>query len=377
VLQHRDEDGRNAQICSDAWLALITNEQHPIEMQQAVLQRLLQHLPGLLLTACRKHGMRMFVDQAALAAVVAAHAAEQGSLQPQQLQPVLQSLVHSVDAGTASAARSVIRQLMLDAQVRVQLCEQAATQLPALLGVMDRSWATWTAILDITAAAYYSAALQQALQEHAGEVLAALQQQLAEMMEAPRTNGADPWRLVLPEIKHSLLWLLWDSHSVQAIARAGIERDMGAALLLPPGCTLWILWPPHNVQLLQHPALLDCMLMLATRVDSAAFAMQFVSRIVAASEEAAVLLSPQRMQLVAAAVEALATGAEQLRQQQRPGEAGSFRLCTVYKSLVQLLQCMFPLSASRQGLLALEPHAQVLQTAAACAVSRGAAMDAA
>jgi hypothetical protein len=134
-------------------------------------------------------------------------------------------------------------------------------------------------------------------------------------------------------------------------------------MLLPLGCTLH--WPPHNVQLLQHPGLLDCMLMLATRLDSAAFAMQFVSRIVAASEEAAVLLLPQRMQLVAAAVEALATRSEQLRQQQGPGGAASGRHFLAYKSLVQLLQCMTPLSASRQGLLVLAPHAQVLQSAAA------------
>jgi hypothetical protein len=93
--------------------------------------------------------------------------------------------------------------------------------------------------------------------------------------------------------------------------------------------------------------------------------MLFVSRIEAASEESAVLLSPQRMQLVAAAVEALAADSEQVRQKQGPGGAESGRHFYGYKSIVQLLQCMTPLSASREGLLVLASHAELLQTAAA------------
>jgi hypothetical protein len=364
-------------------------------MQPAVLQQLLQHLPDLLLAACSDNRMHVFVNLAALAAVVAAHEEEQGNLQPQQLQPVLQALVQSASAGTGGRAMSVIYQLMRNAQVRVQLCEQAATQLPALLDVMDRSWAACTAVLQITSAAYHSTALQQALREHAGEALAALQQQLDGVIKAAQSNDnalfIDSCRLTVNNIQYTLLWLLWESNGGQAAAAAGgagIEqemaaglllqaavgaaaaaagadfiRELGNALLLSAGCTLH--WPPHNVQLLQHPALLDCMLMLATRLDSAAFAMLFVSRIVAASEEAALLLSPQRMQHMAAAVEALAAGSEQLRQQQGPGGAGSGTHCHMYKSLVKLLQCMTPLSASRKGLLVLTPHAQVLQTAAA------------
>jgi hypothetical protein len=229
----------------------------------------------------------VLVDLAAIAAVVAAHEAEQGSLQPEQLQPVLQSLVQSVDGGTASSAMSVIGHLMRSgsAQVRVQLLEQAATQLPALLAAMNRNWATSTAILQMTAAAHHSKALRQALHEHAGEAMEALQQLLDGMKQAAlgqaRSNGGDddyermdPWRFLVSDMKCSLLWLLWepnDGHAAAAAAAAagaaaagfaaapaGFARELGNELMLPTGCTLQCGHPPHNAQLLQHPALLDC-----------------------------------------------------------------------------------------------------------------------
>jgi hypothetical protein len=157
------------------------------------------------------------------------------------------------------------------------------------------------------------------------------------------------------------------------------------------------------MQLLSQPELLDCMLVLASRMDSVSFAMQFISRIAAASEGAAILVARQRMQLVAAAVEALLQGLERWKQQQQqmelvqqqvavaaapaaaaqddadsgdesddddddwpwpaPAEPAAER--SAYNAVVQLLQCMMPLSDRRQGLLVLAPHAQVLQAAAA------------
>jgi hypothetical protein len=304
VLQQGDEVDKSVQHISGTWLSVIINGRHPSEMQQ-----LLQHLPSLLLEACHDRTMHRLENQADLAAVVAAHAAEQGNLQPEQLhpvlqalvqssdertasaasrvigklmlnaqvrvklceqaatqlsglllaacrnirgglegasdlaaavaaheteqgnlqpeqlQPVLQALVQSTDEGTASAASRVVRKLMRNAQVRVKLCEQAANQLPALLAVTNLSRAASTAVLEIAAAAVDSAALRQALHLHAGEALAALQQLLRDVLkEAPRNNLLDPWQVVVHDIKGTLLWLLWESNGGQAAAAAaGIE----------------------------------------------------------------------------------------------------------------------------------------------------------
>jgi hypothetical protein len=141
--------------------------------------------------------------------------------------------------------------------------------------------------------------------------------------------------------------------------------DMGQYFVLPPGCED-LYWPPHNLQLLVQPELLDCMIVVASRMDSAAFAMEFVRRIVAESDGGAVLQAPQRMQLVAATVEALAAGLEQSRQKHgQAAEIVSDHFCNACRSLVQLLQCMAPLSVRREGVLVLVPHAQALQHAAA------------
>jgi hypothetical protein len=364
VLQQGDEVDLHAQLGSARMLSIITNEQHPSEMPQAVLQQLLQHLPGLLAAACCSRRMPLPVNLARLAAAATAYGAEQGTLQPEQLQPVLQSLVQSVDARTALKTGAVIAQLTNNEHVRVQLYEQAATQLPALLQTLEKPWHyPGPPALRITAAAYRSASLRQALRENAGQVLAALRQLLDSIVKKPEIylTACGP---AVRDIMHTLQWMLWEPVDGQAPAAAAAAAGPGIEVG-EMGAVPQLLWPPHNVQLLGQPELLDCMIVLAGHMDSAAFAMRFVSRIVAASEEAAVLLAPRRMQLVAAAVGMLAAGLEQLRQQQAPGDEGSGPHGRAYRSLVQLLQCMAPLSARREGLLVLAPHVQALRHAAA------------
>jgi hypothetical protein len=306
---------------------------------------------------------------------------------PQLVARLLLSLQQHRDEGNNSGSLhdaaqltcvGVIKELLSDDEVCLQLCNQAAAQLPALLAaIQGRKYSSVKAVLHITAAADCSASLRQAMRQYAAQVLAAVQH-VAQVQDRSQLYEA---------AKRTILWLLCNPASDQPAAAAAavgnIDGDDAAAFIVKlaheaqvPAAHLQ--WPPVNIQLLQQPEFLDSMLQLVSGPTS--FALLFLERSVAAQGGAAVLATSQRMQRIAAAAEAFLQAVQHAAQPPSPprqAEGYYARLAAAHahlieqkgkdglRSAVQLLEFASAMFTSKKGLIGLAAHTDMLQKAAA------------
>jgi hypothetical protein len=305
---------------------------------------------------------------------------------PQLFDQLLHLLQYSSEGRESrSWLLGVLVELLSHAEVGLQLCDKAAMQLPDLLDTAQysSSYITAAAVMHITAAAAGSDSLRHALRQHAAQVLAVVQRPVN-----ARRRISMKLRRYHAAVIHTILWMLWDpvfdepaaapaaAAEAAAVAVADFLAKLALEARVPAG---HLQWPPVNMQLLQRPEFLDCMLALLS--GPTPFAVLFLERIVALQGGAAVLATPQRMQRIAEAAEVLVQALQraappppQQQQQQGAFQAGwaaaeAHLLAQegkeALRSVVQLLEFCMAMFANRQGLLALAPHTDMLQRAAA------------